>query len=1270
MTKDYTQQLDNLLTDNLCEKILNQVIQITIASIGPEVTWDHFEHHLLSYINADAEIFENLQAELLTAFEKSETSLVILDNNLVKLTFNNPQTARAFYEFTQHIFPIIKSEYPKLNNNEILLTEDQLFFCRRGAKLKTGELPSDFLDDYFLKTLRADQYDFSDKFLKGLIPQTNGTRHLQNLRPAGRLPYTIAGDGTVISRITRVSADNSHKEGFTQIQSCTLLDHKALTPAFGFDKERNPKLYGLVTHRNDLMISRLLLKDGGTVYRPFEAEGTQPGERKASNLKDPAKPQLFHPKEYEKFKSENIKARRKKQYTNEILARLRFNIYRGMVCICADNHEARLLAHDFSEEILEHYAEYAKGKGIQLNPKFKIPILFYVKKPDLSYSTSFINRITGDEALHRIFKLTHKMRRDDIKRSQAINAFSFNRQQQYQRNNYEFLLGLERLTPELLLEATENNIPLAADMMEQGYTRMLLRLLRPSRKRTAPFTQEKPSLTEIVFNAIIDKENIIVFEKIIPQLFIAEEFLVAKKLADHAKVKLEDLKYEDISLTDYVLTRGNPRQVYQMGLDDMLIKAAYRNYWVTIRLCLKEFDNISNNTIDTLFSRACHGRYLAFNEPDIVFLLKKRNVSNHIIEKEINLALITNKWDLMELLINNYNENNNKIDLGRLLFLTVQKKQPKIAAIILTKNPTNRWRRYSGQNYLLNSTVLYAIEHEFNDLLPQLIDFEKTYQDEYSDARRGLAIDLAHAKKNTTAIANFSKNAFSDEFILLSDNSLSICFYVFEAFFANQPEIAEYRLRSLLKQCDLSMNNCKNIIQTLMLFHEFFQPALRHFIVFIEYHRVSQVGEETFMELIYIQAFFDCLATLGLRYNDVFLTRTLQNILHLNFNVKKEEIEEMIIESSLKLISSANIETILLLFKTSDFPITWKDCIFENLTKATTSNRSKHDYNEHSALLLYLILTIQKMRPDFTLKKDHLQTAFKHAVATSNTTLTHYLISETNLTELLNEDLSTIAFVYSGTRYFSYLMRNYSFTFHQKDFSAHEEGIMRNHSGFLSYWKAIVLLQELTKTQYRNKFAHWDYFFLWSYCSSTEVWDHQEAASHKLFAVILNHNIIKHFSLITLTMVLLYRFRDVSLNAWPNLQAILLNEYIKPCVNYHSTEILGEKKEPLDSNKNLLDTLNNYFDGTEKIPDADRTNQTYQIVLSLLSQGTTQSWGAYFFRRSMYSGFSNGLYNYLKKIDNLLSQHLTVPLKHDSEDAEELHRTIDDIYSNQKIGLR
>ncbi len=950
MAKDYTQRLDETIKGNIDQDTLNQLIQITITHTGPEVTWDHLEAYLASKIPADDALFDNLHALIFSAFQDSETSEDSVDNALFKLTFNDSQTAQAFFAFTQHAFPIINSEYPKISHNEITLTEDQHFFCRRGAKLKNGMLPSDFLTEYFIKTLRADEYDFSDKFIKGIIPTPNGTRRLQNLRPKKRQNFTIAADGTVISRTAKAASLTTMNDSFTQIQSCTFLGPIALPTPFGFDKSRTPKLYGILTHIKDLMINRLLLNDGGTVSRPFDFEAETLAAHRSSELRKPDNTVLYSNNEFEKFKDENINIRRKQKNTNEVLARKRFNIFRGMICICANNLEARLLAKDFSEEMLEYYADYAKSKGYQLNPKFKLPILFYIKNSPATEPTN-PSDVSKKEPVHDMFRYTGSMQADDLKKADEIYNDFDSRNASFSNNNFEFLLGLKIITPEMLLEPVQNGTPLAIQMMRQGYTRMLLRLLRPSRENNACHSQESFSLIAVVFDSLVAYKYIIQDDTIISHLILAEAFDLASNLISITKSTIDNLVVEEIhgklvkkhKLIDYSIQNGNPRVIQYLGLEETLKKAAYHNHWTTVRLCLKELSNISQDTIDYLFFLACDRKDRS-EEPDVVYLLKRKGVSPASVEKEFIKALEKHRWNLVELLITYY-ENHSKLLLGFALLEVLRNNQVKLAGLILQKGASADWRINYGQKYFLSSALLYGIQHDAKELFPQLLEHESNYHDEYSDARYQLAVDLAKYK-NTELATNLLivKNKPSK---LIDPNSikLSVCHLVFEAFFANQPDIAEYRLNHYGRQHKLLLANHKNIISSLHYFSEVFESTLLHFKHLLSYS-----------EPTYINAFFECLLDLSMKHKDISLLKLLQTLMHEKLGIDKSTTEELLVNLALRKLSSNNTNIITALINTSKFLHYWKLYLTQKFRSVTSPQFTDND----QANTVYSLLSVIK----------------------------------------------------------------------------------------------------------------------------------------------------------------------------------------------------------------------------------------------------------------------------------------------------------------------
>ncbi len=1247
MTKDYTAQLDAAIKEGIGQDTIIQIIRITITHIGPEVTWDHFESYLASKIPEDDEIFDNLHALVFAQFQDLEILEEGIDSGLIKLSFKKKQTTQAFHAFTQHAFPIINSEYPQINDNEIILTDDQHFFCRRGTMLKTAELPADFLNDYFLKTLRADEYDFSDKFIKGLFPNPHGARRLQNLRPKGRLPCTILGDGSVISRTERTVFPTTKKEGFTQIQSCTYLDKQALTPAFGFDRDRNPKLYGLLTHRHDLIINRMLVEDGGTVSRPFDQETTRPDSR-SSRLRSSSNPLLFHSNEYEKFKSVNSRLRKKKHKTNEVLARLHFNIFRGMICICANDLEARLLAYDFLEEILENYHEHAKSKGIAFNRKYKIPVVFYLKKPEAKNSISSITKGLGHQSHHKIFLYTRRMRKQDIERANSYYRIDSMRIACYTSKNYEFLLGLDSMSSSVLLEPTNNGAPLALEMLRNGYTRMLLRLLRPSRKNTAHHANDSLSLKEIVFDDLIASEHLIKNDIAISYLVIAEEFSIANKLIKATNSNIDELiieetiddKIQQTKLEEYILYRGNPRHFDFLGLDKMLVKAADKDYWVPIRLCLKEFSNIHADTLHLLLTGACWRRK-PFNEPNIVFLLKKTKVSARAVQVAFDDAKTSLDWTTVELLLTHSQEYETQFDLGFLLHEALRKKNHHMASLILAKGTNSNWRLARGLNYCYSSSLFYAIQHEFNEFLPQLFAHENGSHDPYSTTRLGLALDLAHVQNNTAAITFFNDNKIFDTCFVWTNIRVSACYYIFEAFFANQPSIAEYRLNRFAKHHDLSLPSNGDSIQALSSFSDVFDITFNYF--------NELLNLETWH---YINAFLDSLLELSFKHNNLLLIKSLSSLLSKYTQLTEKDIDQLVIDSSLKKISANNTELIESMIKASTNIHLWRGMIFHQLREACKDYR----LNEKIAPIFYLYLSVCALE-EKSITDDILKHVFTHSVKSENVTLTNMILSEIPLTETLKEEFLCIAIGHTRTRYFLYLISHYDFTITEKHITEKFDSDC--------YWKIVLILHEIKQDQYINKFTPWDFFGIWLKFT-TDTRFNKSLELRQLLISLLEPRIVKHFTLLTISILFQKSIFPNTSNFMPftipsNLWDLLNN---KISTIHVSMQYSINLEAPYI--KTLLQYLETYFSTSELLPNDIRVDETYDKVMDILNTSRPTRFKTVFFSRRPRP-WENEMYQYLKDINDLIKQNHLNPFDFNTSAA---HQNIDDIYADQAINLK
>ncbi|MBX9585688.1 MAG: hypothetical protein K2X50_00375 [Gammaproteobacteria bacterium] len=1254
MAKDYTLHLDETIKGSMDQDTLNSLIQITITRIGTEVSWDHFESYLASKIPKDDERFDNLHAIIFAHFQDLEKSEESLDSDLTKLTFKNTQSAQAFLAFTQHTFPVINSEYPKIDNIEIILTEEQLFFCRRAAKLKTGLLSADTLSDYYLKTLRADEFDYSDRFIKGIIPGPNDTRRLQNLRSLNRLKFTVAGNGAVESRIEKATSIVTDKKSFSQIQSCTLLDSKALTPAFGFDRDRNPKLYGILSYRKDVKPNRLLLTDGGTVCRPFDSDTEKAATNLSTEMRNPHYGRLYSPEELEQFKKAKIKQLYFRDKTNEVLARIRFDPFRSMICICADNLEARLLAFDFAEETLEHYAEYAKRNGWTLNQKFRIPIIFYLKNTTWVY-TKRVTNLVAENPLHNIFIYTREMRKNDLSQSDEISNSKDAKNEKVAAMNFEFLLGLKSITAEVLLEPIRFDTPLAMEIIRTNHIRMLLRLLRPGRQHLiCPSTDTQP-LTDLVFNSLISERYFKKNDSIISHLIVAEAFELATKVIDATESRIDDLEIKEESngkiltyrLTIYIIRKGNPRHFEYLGLDETLKKAAQHHYWVTVRLCLKEFPQISQETIHSLFSTACNQRHDSSDDSDIVFLLRRKSISAKHAKEVFQNALTKKRWGIIELLITHY-QNIEIFELSIVLIEALRNKQHKLANLILSKHMDPGWRFLYGQKYFLTSALFFGIQHDYNALIPQLWELEREHLDGYTETRFWLAVDLARIRKNSQALTALSAADSTRSLIDPNNTKLSICYLIFEALFANQSAIAEYRLNHYGHQYQLLPANHRNTITTMHLFLDDTEATLTHF-GFLLYHS----------DPTYVNAFFESLVELSFKYKDISFLRTVQIILLNKLGISIIKTEEIIITSSLKKISPNNIEIIQSMIFTSTRLDLWHPHILDKIQKFSMKYRL---YGKNSALIYTLILTIRQHDSNLKLDDQMLEDVFEHAICSKNTILTGIILQDMSLSESQREKLFTVAISYSESRYFLYLMSHYNFTLTHKHLSL--------KSSPHSYYKIILILQELQKEKYKNKFSAWDYFNLWQI--STVYDDYYEGKStdnRKLWLPLLEPHIIRHFTLITLVVLFNNRYKAYMGSFWPNLQSLLCCERVKKGTD--ETLIYNDKSkitlENCDHHPKLLKTLNDYFGSTDKIPDEVLINDTYQEVMEILQQALPPAPRIPFFNRSKRGLFNYETYHYLQNIDILIRQNNVEPYQLTTDEIDYTRVEIEERFNYQRI---
>ncbi len=777
----------------IAQKILNALVEKTAPLIGTEVLvddelikldWQHLENYIKSRINAHDPLHDFLFTHiLLTLYKNIRNHKNYQDYSI--LFFDNTQSAMAFQNFVNLIVPYRNPEYPKSKDKLVYISSDQNHLINRTAMLRKDELSVEFFKDCYLKTLRSDTFDFTKTFLITLFNTNLENRALQNLRPTNRGAYIIHPGGTVQQRHERKPKLGMNKNGFTQIQSVTFIDDWLLSPAFGHSNRET--LYGIVTHQDDLRVSRLLKSDRGTITRPFETNNEPVFDLDLAASFHNKREGHYSDAQLSEFKRSVATEGPENLKTNEVLARIRFNPHKSFAAICNDNLNSRLLADDFSQELLECLEITLSNTGLTLNSNFKLPIVFYRKPPEKT--GSFFDRFHDSIKQHKLSLYTSDMRLRDIQHCNEIFSDKTKRHEHYKKFNFDFLLGLQTLNIEIFLEEIDN-VPLAIFISKHGYARVLTRLLRPS--RLTRLTDTDPNLLINLFNCLLDSNHIKQNDSVISELIGIEAFDLADMLITRTNSDRKQLKFRTLKLVDYLAERGNPRQLMFMGLNEMLYNAAAKKRWVTVRLCLKEIKEIDKNILEGLFLEACKQ-----DQHSEIILLNKMAQLNDILINEVFILKANDKKlniKTIKLLLKLYKDHEKYPELGRVLLSALRRQEWELARDLFKIVKNQRWRNGDSGKVILQSTLFYAIKHSFDDMLEDSLKHENSFNDALSESRLMLAFDLAKQKNNTRAIALLADHVCSNTFIDLTDPIKSVCILVFEAYIIGEKGLAEWRL--------------------------------------------------------------------------------------------------------------------------------------------------------------------------------------------------------------------------------------------------------------------------------------------------------------------------------------------------------------------------------------------------------------------------------------------------------------------------------------------
>ncbi len=1049
------------ITLDLLRELAEQTIQFIdhkVVMHGETVIldWSHFEDYVLSKLEPADPLNDFMHAHILIAlfqYAKDETKYP----NDVQITFSSSQSAIALFDFLRHILPITFADYPAIKDNTLSVNLDQHFFIIRTLMLARKGLTDSFTSNFYLKTLRADSFDFTSSFFVTLFNADEEQRALQNLRPKNRGAYIIDADGKIISRLEKKQNQAERKKGFTQIQSVTFIDDEHLSSAFGFS--RREKLYGLMTHQEDVIVQRFLKYDAGTVSRPFETDDLASAHKQAINFKKFISIRnQFQASQLGEFEKANMLARVVDSKTNEVLARLRFNPHRSFVSICANTLNSRLLAFDFAEELLENFATSILDMGQVINSNFKLPIVIYLK-PDPTKKQLYKKVLPIKEG-HELSLYSKEMRQKDLDECHSIYKDKSKRLEHYKKHDFEFLLGLDELIPEIFLDRIDR-VPLALLMLETGYARMLMRLLRPARLKKMSSTA--PNLANIIFDKLLQQGLIDKNDKIISELVRIEEFDLAKKLIDATNTKMMELKFREVSLKDYLIHNGNPRHIDFMGLKDLLPEAADKNHWVTVRLCLKEIKQIDKPILDQLLSKAIKQDQYC----EIPILLKRGAGNDSIVNGAIFGATQRKSidWVSIELFLRHYKKPEAIPEFGRALILALRDKRFKIARDLFKVVNSQNWRDFGREKYQFRSTLLYVVKFNLNDLLEQSYQHEMSYQDDESATRLRLAFDLASVLKNTTAIEFLQTKITPIDFIDPNDMTTSVCRLVFEAYFLGEKELAEWRLFYYGHQFNVLPEGCNNVIDGLNCLLTSYEKVLR------------SICKNKLITDPYL-----CITNIYLYYYNNKLYQSLRTITDSCISIKRNESESLISSKLLEEFSLEHLQSTKDIIKNSTEVSTWLFNLSQKLARLfpqeyykSTLDREKEKLRTeaHIELIIYILDIINLNNSDYNMIISIFEIVFglKHDKAI------HAILSKPILINAIGNDLlcamikKPIQSIEFGFDEFNHILMKYSFSVKKEHIQlAIKEG---------QYWKITSLLNAMDDEEIHNPKNFWDFFEIW-----------------------------------------------------------------------------------------------------------------------------------------------------------------------------------------------
>jgi ankyrin repeat protein len=179
----------------------------------------------------------------------------------------------------------------------------------------------------------------------------------RRLRIGKKKKFTVYGDGVARRDQKKPMYSPEEKAGFSKAQSTTCVPkHLASTiPAFGHNRDDQQALVGVIFMPEDVRFNRLLLRDIGTVRRPYDFHTEEGAEEYFKKMTDPRNRQLFAREDFDAFIAA-LTSKRSEGKHNEVLARLRWS-RRSLIAIFRDTFESRCVAQFYAELARQYFLQ-------------------------------------------------------------------------------------------------------------------------------------------------------------------------------------------------------------------------------------------------------------------------------------------------------------------------------------------------------------------------------------------------------------------------------------------------------------------------------------------------------------------------------------------------------------------------------------------------------------------------------------------------------------------------------------------------------------------------------------------------------------------------------------------------------------------------------------------------------------------------------------------------------------------------------------------------